>query len=106
MDYMCPVPSGSNGPSGSPSGSSKRSSVSGGMVAGILFGVLVFYAIVFFVVYTCCVKKRHQKFGRVENLEIGLNAYEEDGCSGGVVMWWLEIMVMDIGRCMCDEDDI
>ncbi|PWA40096.1 Concanavalin A-like lectin/glucanase, subgroup [Artemisia annua] len=65
------VPSGSNGPSGSPSGSSKGSSVSGGMVAGIVFGVLVFVGIVFFVVYKCCVKKRHQKFGRVENPEIG-----------------------------------
>nr|GEU58174.1 receptor-like kinase TMK4 [Tanacetum cinerariifolium] len=65
------VPSGSNGPGASPSGSSKGSSVSGGMVAGIVFGVLVFVAIVLFVVYKCCVKKRHQKFGRVENPEIG-----------------------------------
>ncbi|CAI9271428.1 unnamed protein product [Lactuca saligna] len=75
------VPIGPPGPPGStpsstdpgknPSGSSKGSPVSGGMIAGIVIGVLVFLAIVFFVFFKCCAKKKHQKFGRVENPEIG-----------------------------------
>ncbi|KVI08352.1 Concanavalin A-like lectin/glucanase, subgroup [Cynara cardunculus var. scolymus] len=75
------IPSGSNGPPGSgpnspnpggnPPGKSKGSPVSAGMVAGIVLGVLIFVGIVLFVFYKCCAKKRHQKFGRVENPEIG-----------------------------------
>ncbi|CAH1436412.1 unnamed protein product [Lactuca virosa] len=75
------IPIGPPGPPGStpsstdpgknPSNSSKKSPVSGGMVAGIVVGVLVFLAIVFFVFFKCCAKKKHQKFGRVENPEIG-----------------------------------
>ncbi|GJY78828.1 receptor-like kinase TMK4 [Tanacetum coccineum] len=60
--------------------------VSGGMVAGIVFGVVVFVAIVLFVVYKCCVKERHHKFGRVENLEIGkelMKTSSSNGYGGG-----------------------
>ncbi|KAI3746945.1 hypothetical protein L6452_09387 [Arctium lappa] len=64
------VPS-SNNPGGNPPGKSKGSPVSAGMIAGIVLGVLVFVGIVLFVFYKCCAKKRHQKFGRVENPEIG-----------------------------------
>ncbi|KAD7478084.1 hypothetical protein R6Q59_007540 [Mikania micrantha] len=63
-----PSPGGSGG---STSGSSKGSSVSAGMIAGIVIGVIVFLGIIFFVFYKCCAKKKHQKFDRVENLEVG-----------------------------------
>ncbi|XP_071709586.1 receptor-like kinase TMK4 [Rutidosis leptorrhynchoides] len=70
------IPGGPNAPPGSgPSsnspGSSKKSSGSSGTNVGIVLGVLVFFGIIIFVVYKCCAKKRHQKFGRVENPEIG-----------------------------------
>ncbi|KAL4578404.1 hypothetical protein LXL04_014527 [Taraxacum kok-saghyz] len=75
------IPTGADGPPGStpsstnpdknPSSSSKKSSVSSGMIAGIVIGVLVFLAIIFFVFFKCCAKKKHQKFGRVQNPEIG-----------------------------------
>ncbi|KAJ0702998.1 putative protein kinase RLK-Pelle-LRR-IX family [Helianthus annuus] len=62
---------GSGAPSGSPSGSPKGSSVSAGMIVGIVVGVIVFIGIVLFVFYKCCGKKKHQRFGRVENPEVG-----------------------------------
>ncbi|KAK1411128.1 hypothetical protein QVD17_37672 [Tagetes erecta] len=64
------VPS-SGGSGGSGSGSPKGSSVSAGMIAGIVVGVVVFIGIVLFVFCKCCGKKRHQKFNRVDNPEIG-----------------------------------
>ncbi|KAK3008280.1 hypothetical protein RJ639_015348 [Escallonia herrerae] len=59
----------SNTPNGSPSGSSKGSLVSGGMVAGVVIAVLVFVGVIIFVSYKCYMKKRHQRFGRVESPE-------------------------------------
>ncbi|KAJ0852971.1 putative protein kinase RLK-Pelle-LRR-IX family [Helianthus annuus] len=62
---------GSGAPGGSPSGSPKGSSVSAGTIVGIVVGVIVFIGIVLFVFYKCCGKKKHQRFGRVENPEVG-----------------------------------
>ncbi|KAI7740946.1 hypothetical protein M8C21_003704 [Ambrosia artemisiifolia] len=62
---------GTGGSGGSPSGSPKGSKVSAGMIVGIVVGVIVFIGIVLFVFYKCCGKKKHQKFGRVENPEVG-----------------------------------
>ncbi|KAA8527890.1 hypothetical protein F0562_035241 [Nyssa sinensis] len=65
--------SGSNSstPSGTSSGASNGSAVSTGMIAGVVIAVVVFIGVVFFVSYKCYVKKRQQKFGRVDNPEKG-----------------------------------
>nr|XP_043631782.1 receptor-like kinase TMK4 [Erigeron canadensis] len=83
------VPS-NDGPGGNAPGSSKGSSSKTGTVVGIVVGVLFFVVIVFFVFYKCYMKKRHQKFGHVENPEIGkelmkasVNGSNSNGYGGG-----------------------
>lgn len=69
-----PIPgspgSGASSSSGS-GGGSKSSSVSAGLVAGVVIAVLVFVGVVMFVLYKCYMKKRHRKFGKVQNPEAG-----------------------------------
>ncbi|GAB4851869.1 Receptor-like kinase tmk4 [Ancistrocladus abbreviatus] len=67
-----------SGPSSSSSGGSsgasatlKKSSVSAGMVAGLVIAVLLFVLIVLFVSFKCYMKRKHRKFGRVQNPENG-----------------------------------
>lgn len=62
--------SGGNSTSGS-GGGSKGSSVSAGMVVGVVIAVLVFVVVVMFVLYKCYMKKKHRKFGKVQNPEAG-----------------------------------
>ncbi|KAI7981040.1 Receptor-like kinase TMK4 [Camellia lanceoleosa] len=69
-----PSGSGSNSTTsgGSPSGTSNgSSSVSAGMIAGVVIAVVVFVGVMLFVSYKCYVKKRHQRFGRVDGSEKG-----------------------------------
>ncbi|GFY82536.1 leucine-rich repeat protein kinase family protein [Actinidia rufa] len=56
-------------PGESPPGTSNGSSVSAGMVAGIVAAVVFFVGVVLFVSYKCYVKKRYERFGRVEGSE-------------------------------------
>ncbi|XP_047315841.1 receptor-like kinase TMK4 [Impatiens glandulifera] len=62
--------SGSNTSSPGQGGSAKASSVSAGMIAGIVIAVTLFVMVVLFVSYKCYIKKRHQRFGRVEGSEM------------------------------------
>ncbi|KZV28216.1 hypothetical protein F511_20882 [Dorcoceras hygrometricum] len=57
--------SGSNG-----SGSSKGSA-SAGMIAGVVIAVVLFIGVLLFVMFKCCMKRRHKRFGRVEGSELG-----------------------------------
>lgn len=58
-------------PSGSSSGKGNGTSLSPGWIAGIVIIALFFVAVVLFVSCKCYAKKRHQKFGRVNNPENG-----------------------------------
>ncbi|KNA14906.1 hypothetical protein SOVF_103090 [Spinacia oleracea] len=71
-DVLPPGSPGSPGNSTSPtSGGSKGSSVSPGTVVGVVIAVLVFVVVVMFVLYKCYMKKKHRKFGKVQNPESG-----------------------------------
>ncbi|XP_021728852.1 receptor-like kinase TMK4 [Chenopodium quinoa] len=73
-DVAPPGSPGSGGSSSSGSdGGSKGSSVSAGMVVGVVIAVLVFVVVVMFVLYKCYMKKKHRKFGKVQNPEAGNN---------------------------------
>ncbi|XP_057513991.1 receptor-like kinase TMK4 [Actinidia eriantha] len=56
-------------PGESPPGTSNGSSVSAGMVAGVVAAVVFFVGVVLFVSYKCYVKKRYERFRRVERSE-------------------------------------
>ncbi|KAF8016319.1 hypothetical protein BT93_H1737 [Corymbia citriodora subsp. variegata] len=65
--------SGTNSTGGGSSGTSNGSSLSGGVIAAVVIGVLIFIAVVLFVLYKFCyVNRRHRKFNRVDNPEIGM----------------------------------
>ncbi|KAI4370435.1 hypothetical protein MLD38_018789 [Melastoma candidum] len=67
--------SGSGGNSSSPSGSSGGSKVSAGVIVGVVVGVLIVVLIMLFVSYKFLyVKRKHTKFSRVGNPELGLPA--------------------------------
>ncbi|CAO2822443.1 unnamed protein product [Amaranthus hypochondriacus] len=70
---VLPPPGSSPGGPGSSTsgGGSNSSSVSGGMVAGVVIAVVVFVVVVMFVLYKCYMKRRHRKFGKVQNPEAG-----------------------------------
>ncbi|XP_057477613.1 receptor-like kinase TMK4 [Actinidia eriantha] len=72
-------------PSGSPSGTSNGPSISAGMVAGIVISVVLFVGVVLFVSYKCYVKKRHERFRRVEGSEKGSEVVKAaSNGSGGI----------------------
>lgn len=58
-------------PSGTPAGSPNGSTPSAGVIAAIVVAVVIFIGVVLFVSYKCYVRKRHKKFGRVDNPENG-----------------------------------
>ncbi|OIV90556.1 hypothetical protein TanjilG_18160 [Lupinus angustifolius] len=64
-------PSVGSAPSGSPVQLGNGSSLTTGWIAGIVVIVLFFVAVVLFVSFKCYAKKRHQKFGKVDNTESG-----------------------------------
>ncbi|GMH08051.1 hypothetical protein Nepgr_009891 [Nepenthes gracilis] len=57
--------------SGSTSGESKSSSVSIGMIVGLVIAAVVSVLVVLLLLYNCYVRRRHRKFGRVQNPESG-----------------------------------
>ncbi|GFY81740.1 leucine-rich repeat protein kinase family protein [Actinidia rufa] len=73
--------SSSSTPGGSSSGKSNRSSVSTGMIVGVVIAVVVFVLVVLFVSYKCYVKRRHQRFGKVNGLEKGSEMVKTVGVS-------------------------
>ncbi|PSS23927.1 Receptor-like kinase [Actinidia chinensis var. chinensis] len=77
--------SGSNSstPGGNSSGKSNGSSVSTGMIIGVVIAVVVFVLVVLFVSYKCYVKKRHQRFGKVEGSEKGSEMVKTVGVRSG-----------------------
>lgn len=58
-------------PGGGVPGTSKNPSTSAGIIAAVVIAIVVFIGVVVFVSYKCCTKKKHQKFGRVQNPENG-----------------------------------
>ena len=82
-----------NAPSGSPSKASSGTSLSAGWIAGIAIIAVFFVAVVLFVFCKCYAKKRHRKFGRVNNPENGkgevkidmMSVANSNGIGGGVV---------------------
>ncbi|KAL8172229.1 hypothetical protein V2J09_024033 [Rumex salicifolius] len=87
------INTGSGGSSGSNSTSSdsesnatsQKSSISAGLVAGLVIAVIVFLVVVLFVSYKCYVHRRHQKFGKVQNPEIGAEMVKTNGNGVSVV---------------------
>ncbi|XP_051133221.1 receptor-like kinase TMK4 [Andrographis paniculata] len=71
-----PGPRGGNGNSNN----SSKGSSSGAIIAGIVVAVVVFVAVVLFVSYKCFVKRRHKRFGRVEE---GKELVKPNGSDGG-----------------------
>lgn len=71
----------SSPPSGSPAASSK-SKLSVGTIVAIVVVLVIFIAVVFFVVYKFVVRRKHRKFGRVENPGVG-NEMVKIGAAGG-----------------------
>ncbi|XP_010023612.2 receptor-like kinase TMK4 [Eucalyptus grandis] len=66
------------------SGSSNGSSLSGGVIAAVVVGVLIFIGVVLFVLYKFCyINRRHGKFNRVDNPEIGMEV-AKNGAGNGV----------------------
>lgn len=76
--------SGSNSTTGGGTSSfgSKGSSISAGLIAGVVIAVAVFVLVLCFVFYRCYVKKRHQKFGRVEGSEMALELAKGNAVMG------------------------
>lgn len=70
-----------SGPSGSPAASSK-SKLSVGTIVAIVVVVVIFIAVVFFVVHKFIARRKHRKFGRVKNPEVG-NEMNKNGVTGG-----------------------
>ncbi|KAH0733876.1 hypothetical protein KY285_009583 [Solanum tuberosum] len=61
--------SGSSSDGGNSSGGSKGSSVQPGVVAGVVISVVIFILVVLYVSYKCYIRRRHKRFGRVQNPE-------------------------------------
>ncbi|KAI6694760.1 hypothetical protein NL676_022470 [Syzygium grande] len=78
-----PDSSGTNSTTGDSPGSSNGSSLSGGVIAAVVIGVLIFIGVVLFVLYKFCyINRRHSKFNRVENPEIGMEAAKTGAVNG------------------------
>ncbi|KAK9058492.1 hypothetical protein SSX86_023334 [Deinandra increscens subsp. villosa] len=67
---------------GSPNGAGKGGSGSTGMVVGIVVGVVLFVGIVLFVGYKCCIKKKNQKPGKVQDPENGKQIVQASAIGG------------------------
>ncbi|KAI3409025.1 Protein kinase domain-containing protein [Psidium guajava] len=76
-------PSGTNSSTGGSSGTSNGSSLSGGLIAAVVIGVLIFIGVVLFVLYKFCyINRRHKKFNRVDNPEIGMEVAKNGAVNG------------------------
>ncbi|XP_030553227.1 receptor-like kinase TMK4 [Rhodamnia argentea] len=76
-------PSGTNSTSGGSPGRSNGSSLSGGVIAAVVIGVLIFIGVVLFVLYKFCyINRRHRKFNRVDNPEIGMEVAKNGAMNG------------------------
>ncbi|KAG5531020.1 hypothetical protein RHGRI_025841 [Rhododendron griersonianum] len=62
--------SGSGSNSSTSGGKSGGSSISAGLIAGVVIAVVLFFGVVSFVSYKYYLKKRHQRFGRVDGSEV------------------------------------
>lgn len=76
-------PSGTNSSTGGSPGTSNDSSLSGGVIAAVVIGVLIFIGVVLFVLYKFCyINRRHKKFNRVDNPEIGMEVAKNGAVNG------------------------